>query len=122
VGDHIFTPLDHHGLSVWNLPDAQSPQLAANLTFPHSTSDLVIDGNTMLVPVGERVYIYELNALCGFSCAADLNRDGALDFFDVSIFLVAFNAHQPLADFDGNGSYDFFDVSGFLESFIAGCP
>lgn len=55
-------------------------------------------------------------------CPADLNGDGALDFFDVSQFLAAFSAGEPAADFNGDGSYDFFDVSAFLGAFSAGCP
>lgn len=55
-------------------------------------------------------------------CIADLNTDGQLNFFDVSIFLIAFNTMQPLADFTGDGQYNFFDVSMFLTAFIAGCP
>jgi serralysin len=56
------------------------------------------------------------------ACPADLNEDGNLDFFDVSLFLSAYNNNQPAADFDGNGSWDFFDVSAFLNAFNAGCP
>jgi hypothetical protein len=51
---------------------------------------------------------------------ADLNSDGSLDFFDVSLFLTAFNAQDPIADFDGNGEFNFFDVSAFLTSFGQG--
>ena len=47
---------------------------------------------------------------------------GTLDFFDVSAFLNAFNAGDPIADLDGNGSFDFFDISTFLNAFSAGCP
>ena len=56
------------------------------------------------------------------SCAADLNGDGALDFFDVSAFLAAYNAMDPLADFTGDGMFNFFDVSAFLTAYTAGCP
>ena len=55
-------------------------------------------------------------------CAADLTGDGVLNFFDVSAFLTAFNAQDPIADFSGDGSFNFFDVSGFLTEFSAGCP
>ncbi|MCA9276920.1 MAG: S8 family serine peptidase [Phycisphaerales bacterium] len=55
-------------------------------------------------------------------CPADLNGDGNLDFFDVSAFLVAYNAMDPAADFNGDGSFNFFDVSAFLSDFSAGCP
>lgn len=49
-------------------------------------------------------------------CSADMNLDGALDFFDVSMFL------QNQTDWNGDGSFDFFDVSSFLQELGAGCP
>jgi plastocyanin len=55
-------------------------------------------------------------------CPADLNGDGAVDFFDVSAFLGAYNAMDPQADFTGDGNFDFFDVSAFLSAYGAGCP
>lgn len=55
-------------------------------------------------------------------CPADLTGDQSLDFFDVSAFLSAFNAMDPISDFTGDGSFDFFDVSAFLSAFNAGCP
>jgi hypothetical protein len=45
-----------------------------------------------------------------------------LDFFDVSAFLSAFNAMEPIADFNGDGTFNFFDVSLYLQAFNAGCP
>jgi hypothetical protein len=56
------------------------------------------------------------------SCPADLNGDGMLNFFDVSAFLGAFSAMDPVADFNGDGMFNFFDVSAFLGAFTAGCP
>lgn len=56
------------------------------------------------------------------ACAADLNGDGELNFFDVSAFLGAFAAMDPAADMNGDGLYNFFDVSAFLAAFAAGCP
>ena len=55
-------------------------------------------------------------------CEADLTGDGVLNFFDISAFLNAFNASDPIADFDGDGAFTFFDVSDFLNAFNAGCP
>ncbi len=56
------------------------------------------------------------------TCPADLNGDGALDFFDVSAFLQALANNNPIADFNGDGMFDFFDVSSFLQQLQAGCP
>ena len=55
-------------------------------------------------------------------CPADLNGDGIVDFFDVSVFLSAFNAHNPIADLTADGIYDFFDISAFLQFYASGCP
>jgi hypothetical protein len=56
------------------------------------------------------------------ACPADLTGDGMLNFFDVSAFLAAFTANDPVADFTGDGVFNFFDVSAFLAAFGAGCP
>lgn len=56
------------------------------------------------------------------SCPPDLTGDGALDFFDVSLFLSNFAAMDPSADLTQDGLYDFFDVSLYLSLFAAGCP
>ncbi len=56
------------------------------------------------------------------ACPADLNNDGLLDFFDVSAFLTAYIAMDPLADINNDGLLDFFDVSAFLVAYQGGCP
>jgi metallopeptidase family M12-like protein len=58
----------------------------------------------------------------GPSCPADLNGDGVLDFFDIQVFLNAYDAQDPAADFNNDGLFDFFDVQIFLGLFGAGCP
>jgi hypothetical protein len=61
-----------------------------------------------------------VEAVC--SCLADLNSDGALDFFDIQAFLGMFAAGAPAADFNSDGVLDFFDVQAYLGLFAAGCP
>ncbi len=56
------------------------------------------------------------------ACAADLNGDGELDFFDVSLFLSGYSSSDLNVDFDNNGTLDFFDVSAFLSQYSQGCP
>lgn len=48
-------------------------------------------------------------------CPADLNSDGQLDFFDISVMLL----QQP--DYNGDTGFDFFDISSFLADYSAGC-
>ena len=64
----------------------------------------------------------EVQIVMVMTCSADLNGDGALNFFDVSAFLSAFAAQDPAADFTNDGAFNFFDVSAFLSAFGAGCP
>jgi hypothetical protein len=57
-------------------------------------------------------------------CPADLAPPrGNLNFFDVSIFLSAFNSANPTADLARPfGEFNFFDVSAYLSAFANGCP
>jgi len=77
------------------------------------------DGNGPFSRTGA-AYVYSISEIG--PCPADLNGDGALNFFDVSAFLQLFGAHDPEADFTNDGIFNFFDVSAFLQAFSAGCP
>jgi len=50
------------------------------------------------------------------SCLADVNGDGAIDGFDVSLLV------NGRIDLNGDTSFDFFDISVFLQSALEGCP
>jgi len=54
-------------------------------------------------------------------CGADLNHDGALDFFDVLSFLSLYTDGNLIADFTEDGSLDFFDLQAFLIAYSEGC-
>ena len=56
-----------------------------------------------------------------WTCEADLNGDGVLDFFDVQFFLNAFTEQALYSDYNEDGVIDFFDVLAFLNDFSAGC-
>lgn len=58
----------------------------------------------------------------GTTCPADMNNDGLVNFFDISVFLSAFTSGDPIADINSDGNFDFFDVSEFLALFAQGCP
>jgi hypothetical protein len=55
-------------------------------------------------------------------CHADLNEDGELNFFDVSMFLGLYAVGDLDADFNEDGQIDFFDISTYLGLFNEGCP
>lgn len=56
-----------------------------------------------------------------FACPADINGDGLINFFDISLFLSQFNAGSLRTDWNLDGSIDFFDVSGFIFDHAQGC-
>lgn len=101
------------------LPEGGEFEILSRATGVNNNGDIVGWGRLLDGSVG--AFLIE-----GFAppseCAADLNGDGTLDFFDVSTFLSAFNAQDPIADFDRNDEWDFFDVSAFLGAYNAGCP
>ena len=88
-------------------PALRQPRIIDNLVFVSDTDDAIA--------------VVDLHALCGV-CPADLNRDGAQNFFDVSGFLDAYIRVEPHGDWNGDGEWNFFDVAGFLEAYLAGCP
>lgn len=75
-----------------------------------------------LIPVFSNSAIVVVTVLVSDCGPADFSGDGVLDFFDVSAFLAAFSASEPIADFTNDGLFDFFDVSAFLSAFSSGCP
>lgn len=83
-----------------------------------------VSGPTLTIGNAGALYITNTERLIEASagCAADLNSDENLNFFDVSLFLSAFNSGDPQADFNNDGNINFFDVSMFLSAFNAGCP
>ena len=54
-------------------------------------------------------------------CAADLNNDGIVDWFDYLDFVTAFETAAPAADFNSDGFIDFFDYSDFVDDFNNPC-
>jgi len=54
-------------------------------------------------------------------CSGDFNRDGHLNFLDVSLFLSAYSASEADADINGDGSISNLDFSAFLTAYQSGC-
>lgn len=54
-------------------------------------------------------------------CPADVNHDGALDFFDYLDFVDAFSSFQTAADYNQDGGIDFFDYLDFVDEFSSSC-
>lgn len=92
--------------------------------------DGALDGRVTLCDFAGNFCLYDFNSdgvidACDAGTlghGADLNNDGLVNFFDVSIFLQAFSSQHPLADWNADGAFNFYDVSGYLQVFSTGCP
>ena len=127
---------DYCGGSVWTLDqdNAYSRSTEFNFGFGLSSFGEDEDGELYISDVfsGQVFKIINPSApdddnngipdACESACLPDLTGDGLLNFFDISAFLNAFNAQDPIADFTGDGNFNFFDVSAFLNAYNAGCP
>ena len=59
----------------------------------------------------------------GPGCPVDINGDGFVNFFDIQLFITAFNAGDAsIADWNGDGLVNFFDIQLYITDFNAGCP
>jgi hypothetical protein len=83
------------------------------------TGGLISTGGTGYTPYSGFQFVLYGPTIIDVCNPADLNGDGELNFFDVSLFLTDFSAG---GDYNGDGSTNFFDVSAFLTDFNAGCP
>lgn len=76
---------------------------------------------TSFVPeLGGAIFVYDTSR--GYTCPPDLNTDGVLNFFDVSLYILAYTSGDLAADYNGDGNLNFFDVSEFIFAFTQGCP
>ena len=129
-GNLLYVAASRRGIAVYDNTDPLNPILVRH-TDPNTDGatesiaryrDLVFRDNLLFTSAGEAgLRIFDLND-CAGTCPADLNADGVLDFFDVSLFLVAFADNDPSADLEPDGSFNFFDIARFLGLFNDGCP
>ncbi len=110
----------HDGANTF-MVDVSDPSAMHEIGFIVGDGIFAVDDGLLYGFDGFSVRVLDVSTRCG-ACPGDLNGDGALNFFDVSAFLVAYQAQGPVADWNGDGSWDFFDVSGFLQDYLAGCP
>ncbi len=117
----MVTISDDTGIFDGMLPPAG---VGVPLAFPFP-NDFDLNYNMNLDPVFNWDVVADLSGGGGTraiaSCAADLNGDGALDIFDVFLFIELFNEGDLRADFFVDKIIDIFDVHAFIEVFVNGC-
>lgn len=112
LGDQFGSVPEGVHLAALSYLTGDGDPLDAFLQVPFGNGDGDVTGD-------EYVYV-SLNTL--EPCLADINNDGALDFFDISAFLALYAESDPDADLNNDGAHDFFDVSLLLSAYQSGCP
>jgi len=111
------------GSLFWNQEDTESA-----ITLDYACLGCHIENGDTLTMADASAYAVNIHTMHNADlpnpseCPADLTGDGALDFFDVSMFLTGFADGDLAMDFNDDGVLDFFDVSEFLAAFGQGCP
>jgi len=103
--------------------DPVSIQLSEDVGAGVHAKDLDGDGSPEIIVTGALSSI-GMTVLWsrGEPCAADLNLDGALDFFDIALMVSYLHESRAIADFNGDGASDLMDLTAFLAVFGDGCP
>jgi len=117
IGDDILAIYVHFGrIELFDVSDP-SDLVRMDPILENAENLARVDAESLLLATSNGVAVYSFAP-----CAADLTGDGLLNFFDISAFVNAFLAMDPVADFTGEGDFNFFDFSAYLAAFSAGCP
>ena len=113
-----------YGIHLYDISDPTNISWIAGSRSPSPFFKPTISGDTVFAAsfAAYAEGLWTINIADCNTCQADLNADGQLNFFDISMFLNAFDAQDPIADFEPDGNFNFFDISTFLAVFSKGCP
>ncbi len=106
-------------------PSTQPGSNSSVFGFYEWNGDLLIGGNfTAVGSAAQPSRGIAAYTACATPCPADLAAPfGDLTFADISAFLQAFNAGDPIADgAEPFGQLTFADITWYLTAFAAGCP
>ncbi|MEZ6164041.1 MAG: GC-type dockerin domain-anchored protein [Phycisphaerales bacterium] len=121
-GEYAYLNVSYERLGIFDVSDPYAPQFEGMIPSIGSWFTVAYDDGVMMMVSEYQTFAVDLSEDCNPGCAADLNGDGVLDFFDVTLFLQAYLDADPSVDFDGDGSLTFYDVSRFLVAYGQGCP
>ncbi len=121
-GTVAYVGIDGGVVLMVNVSNPGLPTLIGDFNAPASLNNgfAAIDG-MVYAPGLDELMIVDSRLDCASPCRADMNKDGTLNFFDVSAFLIALGAGNASADLTDDGALNFFDVSAFLSIFESGC-
>jgi probable HAF family extracellular repeat protein len=119
-GAHAFVHGTTHPAAMYDLQrltPAASQGWMLSMAEDINASGSIVGWGTRLIDGKRYTRGFRLDPVC----PADLNGNGAVDFFDYLDFVAAFSSEDPLADFNHNDTVDFFDYLDFVEAFSQSC-
>lgn len=126
-GNLLHVAMSSFGFATYDNTDPMNPVLIRhNHGGPEQENNIryrgfIRRGNLLHVSAGRAgLHTFDLNGCV--VCPIDLNGDGALNFFDVTIFIEAFVMGDSIADLNQDSMFNFFDVTAFIADYNAGCP
>jgi hypothetical protein len=136
VGSIAYVGFSTDGFITVDITDPTDPQLIESFPDPtgpdsqiYSVVNLHVDRDSLHVISTKSGGGSDNRYLEGFdvsnSCAAclgDIDANGVVNAFDVSLFVQYLMSGNLAADFNGDGQANFFDVNVFLTEFTKGCP
>jgi len=122
-GTRAYTAENSTGMRVIDISDPTAMEVLGSYDSAGLNRGIARSGNTTyLCDSGEGIVVLDMEIDCSQGCPVDYNEDGALNFFDVSMYLQLFTSQDAAADLNHDARWNFFDVSEFLSIFSAGCP
>ena len=128
-GSTLYLALSSGGFAIYDNTNPLNPLLTSHIpaAIPQEGSNTFY---REFIRRHDKIYIASGNAGlrilslsgCELPCAIDFNTDGALNFFDVAVFIQGYIDQDPLADLNNDALYNFFDVASFLVLYNKGCP
>ncbi|MFG0285296.1 MAG: ASPIC/UnbV domain-containing protein, partial [Phycisphaerales bacterium JB039] len=99
----------------------EPPEAHFGLGADDTVRELVIEWPGGGVSVRRNLAPDQIIDILRTGCPADVNADGALDFFDFLEFLNLFARQDPRADVDQDGAFTALDFQTFQSDFVGGC-
>jgi hypothetical protein len=127
--DTLYLAMSSGGFAIYDNTNPFNPMLRSHIpaVIPQENSntllrEFIIRDDTIYIASGEAgLRVLSLSG-CSLPCAIDFNNDGALNFYDVTLFIQAYTSENPIADLNSDGQFNFFDVANFLALYNKGCP
>jgi hypothetical protein len=123
AGSALLAADQDSGLWVFTITNPLEPRLLNWIDTPGQARAIASDGSLCVLGDGtEGIRTFMLDAGCVSDCVADVNGDGHVDYFDISIWIQFYFAGAPGGDLNGDGTVDKNDALLIFAALNHSCP